>query len=189
MANNDLRESFPTTEDSSTGAGVPLTKTLEGDAAAGKVGSVGFAFKDSSGNVILPQLDSQGRVPVSTEVVGTRTRTHNAVAGGLLGSSPYTFNTVLALTLTAAKTYVDLNGKVACRRGGLFQLVYKDASNSVILDEAIVEAGQYTTPIGILNDTFTVPASASTPQFLILGGTYDKVSDLHATVGVTQLLP
>lgn len=188
MANNDLRESFPALEDASTGAGVPATKTISGDASAGKVGQTVFGFQDSNGNVVLPQLDTQGRLPVSTEVEGTRIRGHAAVAGSLLGS-PYAFVPVFSQALTAAKTYIDLNGRVACRRGALFQLLYKDNGNSVVLDESVVDAGQYTAGIDILGDTFTVPASAVNPMFLIQGGNYDKASDLHATLAVTQQLP
>jgi len=66
MAALDVKEAFPTTENAA-GLGVTLSNTLEGQDSAGLNGAVGFAFKDASGNVILPQLDAQGRVPVSVE--------------------------------------------------------------------------------------------------------------------------
>jgi hypothetical protein len=60
----DLRESFPTLQDATTQEGKSLIARQEGDAAAAQNGSIGFAYKDSSGNVILPQLDASGNVPV-----------------------------------------------------------------------------------------------------------------------------
>lgn len=64
MSMADLRESFATLEDSSTQEGKALAARQEGDAAAAQNGSIGFSFKDSSGNVILPALDAVGNVPV-----------------------------------------------------------------------------------------------------------------------------
>ena len=56
----DPRESFATLEDSVSGAGEALISRIEGEAAASQAGSIGFSFKDSTGNVILPQLDASG---------------------------------------------------------------------------------------------------------------------------------
>lgn len=189
---NDLRESFPSLEDAATGAGVPLTKSVEGDAAAGKVGSVGFAFKDASGNIILPQLDAQGRLPVQLDGQGTRSRQHGAVAGAILSSaaSGYgNFQQVLSIPLVANKTIGDIGGKVSCRRGALFRCVYQDSGGSqVTLDSTILEAGQYTAPLGLgpSEDTFSVPASAASPALVVQAGNFDHVSDLHATLSVLQ---
>ena len=58
----DLRESFATLEDSGTSAGKSLAARIEGDAAASQNGSIGFSFKDSSGNVILPSLTAGGLI-------------------------------------------------------------------------------------------------------------------------------
>jgi hypothetical protein len=188
MADNDVRESFPSLEDAS-GVGVPLTKSLAGDTAAGKVGSTAFVYKDKDGNLILPQLDNQNRLPVSTEPQGTRLRTPGTtVAGALLGGPPYVFTQVLSLTAASGVSYVDLKGTVNCRRAALFQLLYTDAGSSVVLDEAICDAGQFKNPIGLgAGDEFTVPASGVTPKFVIQAGNYDKASDLHAALSCTQL--
>lgn len=60
----DIRESFATLEDSATQEGKALAARQEGDAAAAQNGAIGFAFKDSSGDVVLPSLDAAGNVPV-----------------------------------------------------------------------------------------------------------------------------
>lgn len=188
----DLRESFPGLEDSATGAGVTATKSIEGDASTGKVGGVVFAFKDANGNIILPVLDAQGRLPVSTDTQGTRLRAHGDVAGGILSATGTVysgFQTVCSVALTANKTIGDFAGKMSCRRGALGQLVYQDAGGSlVVLDSSVIDAGQYTAPIGLgpSEDTFSVPASATSPALLIRAGNFQQVSDLHATLSVLQ---
>jgi len=189
---NDLRESFPSLEDAATGAGVPLTKSVEGDAAAGKVGSVGFAFKDVSGNIVLPQLDAQGRLPVQLDGQGTRSRAHGGVPGAILTSAASGYGNwqqVLSIPLVANKTIGDMGGKASCRRGAIFRIRYSDSGgSSVTLDSSILEAGQYTAPLGLgpSEDTFSVPASASAPMLLVEAGNFDHVSDLHSTLSVLQ---
>lgn len=187
----DLRESFPTTEDRVTGAGKAIAATVEGQTPTAQNGIIGFAFKDSAGNVILPQLDTQGRLPVSTETQGTRLRNRGVATGVLMAATGFGTPTVLiaSVNLTASKTYGDMAGHVSARRGSLFQMVYSDAGgSSVVLDEAIVDSGQYTANIGLgpQEDTFSVPASATSPVMKILGGNYENISDLHAAFTVLQ---
>jgi hypothetical protein len=183
----DVREAFPTTE-TALGVGVPLTTSNEGDAASAKTGATMYSYKDKDGNLALPQLDNQRRLPVSIEPQGTRLRQPGqTVAGALLGGPTYTFVNVLSQPLVAASGYVDIRGNVNCRRSALFQLLYRDTVNTVILDEAIVDSGQYKAPIGFLDDQFTVPASGVSPEFVIRAGNYDKASDLHASLICTQL--
>lgn len=193
-APNDLRESFPGLEDRVSGAGVALAATVEGQAAAAQQGLIGFAFKDKNGNVVLPILDLQGRVPVSTELQGTRLRAKGAVAGSLLvaGANPslYTGMTVVTsvpLTNTATGLNIgDMKASVQCRRDALFQLCYQDSANVVILDEALTGPGQYNVALGIDNDTFTVPASAASPAFIVRAGCFQQLSDMHAACKVVQ---
>lgn len=184
----DIRESFPTLEDAS-GVGTPLDKSQEGDAAAGKVGSTSFVYKDSDGNLVLPQLDSQGRLPVNTGFAGTRLRAPaTSVAGYLLGGPVYSFSTVLSLDAASGTNYVDIKGRVNCRRSALFQLLYQDAGSTVILDEVILDSGEYSAEIGLgLGDQFNVPSSGVTPAFIIQAGNFEKASDLHASLCCVQL--
>jgi hypothetical protein len=59
----DVRESFTTLEGASQ-EGLALRSVQEGESVASKNGSLGFAFKDSSGNAIAPALDVSGKLPV-----------------------------------------------------------------------------------------------------------------------------
>lgn len=82
----DIRESFATLENVSTQEGAVLGARTEGEAAAGIQGSVGFAFKDSSGNVVLPQLSPAGEIYVSTEKPGDNLHARGENAGSATGS-------------------------------------------------------------------------------------------------------
>lgn len=57
----DVRESFTTLEGASQ-EGLALRSVQEGEAVASKNGSLGFAFKDASGNAIAPALNASGEV-------------------------------------------------------------------------------------------------------------------------------
>jgi hypothetical protein len=184
MAVNNPRESFPILEDAS-GAGVPLTKSLEGDSASGKIGSTHFAFKDLSGNLALPQLDAQGRIPVSSEVQGTRVSSGGqSVAGTLSTVSPVV---IASISLVAGKKYVDLMAKVSSRRGSMFVMQWLDGVTIHALDYAIVDAGQYNAKLGGDKTELDIPGGATTPVLQIIGYNFDVVTDLQASAWATQL--
>jgi len=142
----DLRECFSTIQDSVTGGGECLISRIEGEAAAAQEGAIGFAFKDSSGNVVLPQLTASGQLPVVVDAVaGTCFSEDGELAAGS--------NDVLAdvtnaqITAAVTKVYTKIGLSVCCLRASLFQLQYVDDAGGVpvvtILTEAIVGPGQY----------------------------------------------
>lgn len=197
-APTDVVPLFATTEDRVNKIGVPLAATIEGQTPAAQQGSIAFAFKDTNGNVVLPQLTSRGQLPVSLDgAVGQRLRGHGRVPGIALvapGSGDYTgWQNIIAIAAVASSGYGDIAGRIACRRDAIAELIYQDAGGSlVILDTVILGPGQYTSPIalGPTEDTFTVPASATTPQFILRGGMFPgtvagALSDLHGTLAVT----
>lgn len=182
---SDIRESFPILEDA-TGVGFAVSKSSEGDVALGKVSLPAFAYKDSAGNLILPQLDAQGRLPVNTETQGTRLRAPSLTKTGVTGNTA-ALKTIVALPLTANKSYGDIKARIACRRAAVFQLVYSDSASQVVLSDGVLDAGQYNSSLGFEGgDSFTVPASGTSPQFLVLGANYEVASDLHASLVCVQ---
>lgn len=137
----DLRESFATLEDSSTQEGKALAARQEGDAAASQNGSIGFAYKDSSGNVILPALDAAGNVPV---VVDHESAEGDA-ASGVDGSIGFAYkdssgNLVLPSLDAAGNIQVlvdhqDQEGDAASGKEGLVAFAFKDSSGNLALPE------------------------------------------------------
>jgi hypothetical protein len=97
----EVAEVFRTLADDATGAGEPLISRIEGEVAAGKEGAIGFAFKDASGNVVLPQLTDAGRVPVDVEPPGIPIDDFGTATPAGLNTD----TTVATLTLTVNKVY------------------------------------------------------------------------------------
>ena len=141
----DPREIFYIIADSSSGEGEAAISRVEGEAAAAQAGLIGFAFKDSSGNVILPQLDAQNRLPVTSDTVAGVCKNANGELGA--GSTTTVKVTGAEIALTVAKVYHNISVMGCCLRTSLFELVHIDDEGGgdieVILAEFIVGAGQY----------------------------------------------
>ena len=139
----DLKESFATLEDDASGAGEALISRVEGEVAAAKAGSIGFSFKDSSGNVVLPTLTADGKLPVTSDGAGIP---HDAHGEDAAGSA--TFVDVITQVLALTKTYTSFNYVVSCLRAAHFQLIHiDDVGNTdveTVLCDVILASGQYT---------------------------------------------
>lgn len=137
----DLRESFPTLQDASTQEGKSLIARQEGDAAAAQNGSIGFAFKDSSGNVILPALDAAGNIAV---IVDHQDQEGDASAGkeGLVAFTYKDSTGDLVLpSLDAAGNvpvlvdHQDQEGDAAAGKEGLVAFAFKDSTGDLVLPQ------------------------------------------------------
>jgi hypothetical protein len=141
-----VREVFNILADSTSGEGEPAISRIEGEVAAGIAGLIGFAFKDSSGNVVLPQLDSQGRLPITSDAVaGDCFNNHGELAAG---SATLAKVTGAEITLTAGKEYHKISATGSCLRTSLFEIVHIDdegvTDTETVLEEFIVGPGQFT---------------------------------------------
>lgn len=176
------RETFPVLQDVA-GGGVALTKVNEGDTSVGINGAPVFAFRDAAGNETQPQLDAMGRLPVTTEPISSQPRAA-ATVGGASGMT-----LVASIPVTANKSVAEFQAQVSCRRDAYAELRYEDAGpSSVVLSQAILGPGQYTSELGIDQDAFAVPASAGSPVLAVYMKNYDTLSDLHAAVRANVLL-
>ena len=177
----DLRECFPSLADETTGAGECLISRIEGEAAASQEGSIGFSFKDSSGNVVLPQLTAAGAIVVDNGgAAGTCKFASAKVAGSL------TETTVVALTLTATKTYHKIEVIAAAYRETSYLLVQHDNGVDTTIGEFITGPGQYTVDFNI--DCLDVTAGATGTQELRLRAlNLEKVTDIRGTVAALEL--
>jgi len=134
----DPRESFATLEDSSTGAGEALISRVEGEAAAAQAGSIGFSFKDSSGNVILPSLTAGGFIQ-TTIVFPYNEGDASAGVDGLVGFvyKDSSGNLILPQLDSAGniKVVVDhasAQGSTSAVDGSI-GFAYKDSSGNLVL--------------------------------------------------------
>ena len=174
----DERAPFPTLENSTQVGQVLRVAVDTVTPASGINGQIGFAYKDASGNVILPSLNAAGEVPVS--VAGTPLRARGSVTGSLSQV------TVATLTLAVSTLYKSIAAVVSCRRGGLFELSWNDNGTPTILGEAILDSGLYTFLFDLPNVEITSGATG-TQQILVKALNFDKISDLKATITALQI--
>jgi hypothetical protein len=132
----DPRESFATLEDG-TGEGQALASRQEGDASAAQNGSIGFAFKDSSGNVILPALDASGNVQVLIDHV---TAEGDAPVDGLVALAYKDSSGNLVLPQLDASGNIQVlidhvTGEGDAPVDGLVALAFKDSSGNLVLPQ------------------------------------------------------
>lgn len=123
MAEVDVRESFPTLEDASTKAGLALTKVTSGDTPTGLNGLMALAFRDSAGNLILPQLNADGALPVTSDTVG-----QTALSSFVSAAGTTSYQTLATVALTHGRRYDMLNASGSCFRDAVFELVHIDDS-------------------------------------------------------------
>lgn len=178
----DVRTSFPTLEDGSL-VGTPLRAMQVGDSPAAKNGSIGFAFRDSAGNVVLPQLDSEGKLPVTNDSAGTILRARGTVTDQ--DGTPATV-TGASITLTASKTYVNLGISVSCRRAALFQVIQLNDATETVLYDVILDSGQYSHIVNLPVDQIQSGATG-TQTIRVVSNTMGKESNVYATISCKEV--
>ena len=180
----DILQVFNTLADEITGEGEALASRIEGEAAAGQNGSIGFSFKDSGGNVVLPTLTADGKLPVDTESVsGTCKSAHGELAAG---ANTLTDITNAVVTVTAGSSLSKISAVVCCLRASLFQIIQDDNGTETVLAEAIVGPGQYTLKL----DPHCLIATAGgtgTQEIKIKGMNFAVQSSLRGTVSLLEV--
>lgn len=183
MANN-LRESFPILEDSVSGFGVAPTRVQFGDTPVGVNGMMVLAFQDVSGNLVLPQLNSSGELPVTSNAMVSDYSFAQGEIDGTTSGFTQIANTVMVLV--AGKSYSDVAMQVQCSRSARAQLIFDDNGTQNVLGEILVGAGQYTYTMALPN--FTFEANVTGPQQLYCQAfNEDRASPIRVTVGATQI--
>lgn len=137
----EIRESFPVLENTSTQAGEALASKQEGVAPGADNGLMGFSFKDSDGNLVLPSLDSEGRLPVTSEGAGVE---HSAAGELAAGSGSMVDITGATFNLPNAKVIREIRANVSCFRDALFNIVSVDDGTPTIIGRIRIGSGQYT---------------------------------------------
>lgn len=184
----DLRESFPTLEDVTTKEGVNLGARIEGETPSNIKGSIGFSFKDSTGNVVLPQLNLDGSLPIAPP-------DNNCVHGnGKVAGVKDTPVDVATVVLALEKNYAAIEALVASTRTTVWSVVKIDdvggaATETILLDGAIITGpGAYTYPVKLDCVDFNTIGGTGV-QHLVLRGVLLEggATDLHGFLGTRQL--
>jgi hypothetical protein len=181
----DIRTCFPTVSDSVTGAGECLASRTEGEAAAAQIGSIGFAFKDSSGNVVLPSLTASGAIPVDTEGTSFTCLSAYGEATAPVVDTPEDLATI---ALTDATQYRSINILVTASRWSLYRVYWVDdvggADTETDLGYAHVGPGQFSLCCVMPCEIFT---SGTTSELRVSGEALQTVSTIRASLGVQEL--
>lgn len=176
-----VRESFPILEDSVTKEGIALHKTENGEASAGKVGATVWAFKDASGNLVHPQLNSEGAIVVTSEGAGVpKSATSDGEVAGSL-----TLVTVCEVALSVDKTYGKVSANGSCFKEAIFYLVALDDAAEVILGSFIVGPGQYSFNLDLIATEFE-SGSTGTQKLQLKAKNLNKASDFLGSVACLE---
>ena len=167
---SEKRSSFPTLELGDQ-AGQALTAKIQGESAAAAYGSVGFAYKDSSGNVVLPTLTPQGRVPVDSEANNGSWLSNRGEDSD--GSVSGTFSTIASINLSNDDIVDEFNYAVSGRKGGLFQVCLDDDGVISVLEDIVLESGHYTHSASV--KTEVTAGSTGTQKILIRAHNWETV--------------
>lgn len=171
--------------DDGNGLGEGIRKIQEGDTGAAKNGSLGFAFKDASGNVILPQLTAEGKLPVDTEATGGTCLSERGENAGSL-----TAVDICTMTLQLSKLYTGIGIVASCLQSTLFQVVHIDdvggTPTETILFEAIVGAGAYTVCCEPKCMQFNTTGGTGTQNFVLRGTNLKKESTMRGALTANE---
>jgi hypothetical protein len=184
----DLREVFPILQDAGTGAGEAPISRIEGEAAAAQEGLIGFSFKDSSGNVVLPQLTAEGKILVDTEALG----------GSCIydsGSDPApvvsTASDLVTIVATLGKSYNNIMMQGSCLRSSLFELVHIDdvgvTDTETTLGHFLVGPGQFSFCCSSLCKYYDTTGGTGVQNFVLRGTNLFHASTLRAELAVNEL--
>ena len=144
----DLREVFPVLQDDATGAGEALISRTEGEVAAAKAGLIGFSFKDSSGNVVLPQLLADGSIAIST----VQDDCKHASGTNAGSTSPVDIATIDETEISSNEIYDKFKVVVSCFRESVFEIYHIEDVNGTPVETRIgprlrVGPGMYTVDV------------------------------------------
>lgn len=181
----DLEEVFKITANSGTGAGIAPIARVEGEAAAAQSGLIGFSFKDSSGNVVLPQLTASGALPVDTSgVAGTCLKAVGENAGSL---SEVTLATI---TGQLSKSYAQVELIASCLRSTRFRVVYVDDAGGTPAEtelySGIAGPGQFTICCVLRCGVTDTSGGTGTQEFRALGQNLFRASTMDAAIALLE---
>lgn len=176
------------------GTSFALTKVIVGQVINGTVnGLAAFGFRDSSGNAVMPQLNSEGALPVSfdagTTLVAPATKKTQATME-LAGVGVRV--EVTKLTLAASATYTAVSANVTATRWTLFEVVKIEDVGGTPVEEilgfAVLDAGQTNFKIGLDLDKFNTNATVDTKELYLYASYLDnKASDVYGKLSCNQV--
>lgn len=187
MACEDIRPVFPILEDVS-GIGYGVTKVVEGSAASSVSGAIpAITFKDSNGNLVFPQLNNLGQLPVTFVGTSSPIRARGELACGN-ATSGMILVTGAQISFVAGDTYIGNSFVVSCMRETHAQLIWVNNGSDNILEDILLGPGQYTMQIDLPGDGITAGAVGAQTLEVRARNTTTHASPIRASVVATHVL-
>ena len=168
--------------DNGSGAGEAPRSKSEGDAPSTDKGIIGFAFKDSTGNVVLPQLDSDGKLPVSSAAPGTTIRD----SGTATPAAVVTDTDDITITLTANESYKLCSFGVSSAQPSVWRIEHNNNGTPDELARVFTGPGDFNYSDAPQGCEFTAGATGTQELKIIMQQLRGPVSDAHAYVCALQ---
>lgn len=176
------RPVFPILE-TTAGAGQSWTALQQGDALGSAFGGIVFGFRDSSGNVTMPQLDANGKLPITQDAAGTCKSAHGKVTPGALNNDDVVCS---ILTLTVSKDHVLQFMSGSAFRDTEFSVVQIDDATETVLHRVLAGAGDYNEAQEPVCVEFTTGATGTQQIELRANQIQGGLSDVCGTVAVLE---
>jgi len=181
----DVRTSFITLEDVASGAGVPLHRALEGDAAAGKNAHGALVAKDGGGLLQYLKVNANRELVISTESADLACLSDE---GGVAGTTG--FQDIATIPLANSAVYKKLSVLGSCFRDTIYEAVWVDdvggADTETILATFRTGAGQYNHSDTYECAEFTSGGSG-TQELRIRAKNLNTTSDIDAAISVLEV--
>jgi len=180
-----LKSLFNTLKNQTTDESHALGMFTEGvnyAAAAFKEAMVAFAFKDSSGNVVLPQLNDEGAIVVS-EDAGTKLADFGEHAGDKAA-----FQDICTLVLTLEQNYSKICGTISSSRQTEWELVAIDDVGVTDTEVLVAKFVTHDSPFHFECVPNVTTVGGTLIQNLILRAqNQDAVSPMYGTLQANEL--
>lgn len=181
---SDPRTSFIVLEDSSSQAGLPLHKALEGEAIAAKNAHGALVAKNGTNFAYLKVDPSTGALLTTSEGATECKKANGELAAG---SASLATVTGAVIPLTTDTVYEDIGFVVSSRRDSLFQIIWNDDGVETVIAEAIVGSGAPTFSAKLHCLSFTSGATG-TQELKVVAKNFEALSSLRASLVANKVL-
>lgn len=183
---SDTREVFTNLEDLSSGAGLPLHKAVEGDAASGRNAHGALVAKDTAGNLIYLKTNLAGELVTSLE---SEEFALISDSGTNAGNAAY--QDIATLVLQADLVYKELELVCSCFRDAVFQVVAIDdvgvtPVETILINGIRAGAGQFSAIVSLKTFMFTA-GSTGVQNLVIRGKNLNSTSTMDVVVSVKEI--
>lgn len=161
-----------------TGSAVAMDAVQSGDAPSTQNGILSFSFRDSSGNIVLPQLDAAGKLPVTFDAGSCLFDYSKQTPAGVGSGNSVDMAT---LTLATSSTYKNIEYDASCFRDSVIQIVQNDNAVETVLWEGLVGSGQVHIA-NIIKCLEVTTGAIGTQELILRGYNTDKVSDIRGSL-------